>query len=68
MAELVQRDICGDLFKLRDVKGLRAILHRIAAQPSILAQWRMGIPNVKLIEEEISELEGIYSSVVSKNS
>jgi glycosyltransferase involved in cell wall biosynthesis len=68
MTELVQRGVSGDLFPAGDDRSLAKILTSIVENPSILDEWRLGIPRVKLVEEEIDELEHIYSSVIGGTS
>jgi len=64
MAELVQPGISGDLFHLGDVEALSNLMYHIANNPAILKNWRDRIPRVKQIEEEMNDLEAIYSSVI----
>ncbi len=65
MAELVDRDVNGDVFPMGSDAGLAKVLKRVVERPEILDHWRRGIPRVKSLEEEIEELETIYLSVIS---
>jgi len=67
MAELVQAGISGDLFRVGDIDSLSNLLSYIAHQPSILKNWRKQIPQIKQIEDEMSDLEAIYFSLVGSS-
>jgi glycosyltransferase involved in cell wall biosynthesis len=66
MAELVQKGITGDLFRVGDVEDLANLMCRITKNPAILKNWRDRIPRVKQIDDEMDDLEAIYSSAVCR--
>jgi len=63
MAELVQPGVSGDLFHVGDVEALSNLMRRVADNPAIVKNWRDRIPRIKLIEDEMDDLEAIYASV-----
>jgi glycosyltransferase involved in cell wall biosynthesis len=60
MAELVKQGENGLLFELGNAKSLREAMQRIIDDPMLVEKLRRGIPRVKTIEENASELLGIY--------
>jgi len=64
MAELVMPGISGDLFPVGDIGGLSNIMSRVVKEPLIIDRWRERLPRIKLIDEEIAELEQIYASII----
>lgn len=68
MAELVQDEINGRLFSVGDATDLAEKLTELARDPSGVEGLRSGIPAVKVIEEEIGELEGIYRRLKAESS
>lgn len=65
MAEAVSHEGNGLLFARGDVVDLRNQLQRMLEEPGLLAQLRSGIGAVKAIDQEISQLEAIYSALIA---
>ena len=63
MKELVS-DQYGALFTLGDAQSLREQLERVTEAPELMARWKENLPQVKTIEENVAELEDIFSSLV----
>jgi hypothetical protein len=59
-------EVNGLLFERGDVTDLSRQLKRIVLEPGLLERLRKGIPSVKTIEEEVSELEAIYHELIIK--
>ena len=60
MKELVRDGVNGLNFKPADAGSLRRTLNRLIEDRALLAKLREGIPAVKSIEDNASELEGLY--------
>jgi hypothetical protein len=54
------------LFERGDVDDLARQLRRIVEEPGLLERLRARVPQVKTIEEEVVELEAIYSDLTSR--
>ena len=63
MAELVTDNVSGLLFSLRDAGALTRVIRRLLTEPGLLDRLRQGIPPVKSIEENVSELTQIYQGL-----
>lgn len=63
MAEAVTDETGGLLFERGDVEGLTKQMRRILVESDLLERLRAGIPPVKTIEEEVSELEEMYTTL-----
>jgi glycosyltransferase involved in cell wall biosynthesis len=68
MAELVEDGVNGLRFAPGDASSLAAKLRQLIDQPGLLAQLQEGIGPVKSVAEEMTELLGVYRSVVGKAS
>jgi glycosyltransferase involved in cell wall biosynthesis len=68
MAEAVSHEVSGLLFERDDVDDLARQLGRILEDPGLLARLRAGVPPVKAIDEEVSELEAIYTDLIRQQS
>jgi glycosyltransferase involved in cell wall biosynthesis len=66
MAEAVTHEMSGLLFERGDVDDLARQLRRIVEEPGLLERLRARVPQVKTIEEEVVELEAIYSDLTSR--
>jgi glycosyltransferase involved in cell wall biosynthesis len=66
MAEAVTHEVNGLLFECGNVDELARLFQRLVAEPELLDTLRAGIPKVKRIEDEVDELEDIYSQLYSK--
>jgi len=66
MAEAVVHEVNGLLFKRDDSDDLAKQLRRILSEPELLDQLRAGIPKVKTIEEEVTELESNYADLIAQ--
>jgi glycosyltransferase involved in cell wall biosynthesis len=60
MAEAVTHEVSGLLFERGDEVDLARQIQRLVEEPNLLAQLRAGVPPVKTIDEEVTELEAIY--------
>lgn len=65
MAEAVRDEVSGLLFERGEVEDLTRQLRRIVEEPGLLDTLRAGIPPVKTVEEEVVELEAVYSGLIS---
>jgi glycosyltransferase involved in cell wall biosynthesis len=65
MAEAVRHEVNGLLFKRNNVADLANQLRRIVEEPGLLERFQTGIPAVKTIETEVTELETIYQDLVA---
>ena len=64
MAEAVKHNVNGLLFERGNIDDLAKQLQRITDEPGLIERLREGIPPVKRIEEEVTELELIYQQLV----
>jgi len=64
MAELVEDGVNGLRFAPGDASDLAAKLELLINNPDLLSQLQEGIRPVKSVAEEMTELQGIYRSVV----
>ena len=64
MAEAVKHDVNGLLFERGNIDDLANQLQRITDEPGLIERLREGVPPVKRIEEEVTELELIYQQLV----
>ncbi|MBN1179504.1 MAG: glycosyltransferase family 4 protein [Anaerolineae bacterium] len=60
MAELVEHEVSGLLFRAGDSADLARQLRRLAEEPSLLETLRAGVPPVKSIAAEMDELVEVY--------
>jgi glycosyltransferase involved in cell wall biosynthesis len=60
MAELVQHDVSGLLFRVGNVEDLARQLQRLLDEPRLLYRLRSGIRPVRMIDEEMEELLELY--------
>jgi glycosyltransferase involved in cell wall biosynthesis len=67
MAEMVDHEHSGLVFKLNKVDDLSRQIQRLLHEPSLLASLRSGIPAVKRIHEEMQEVYEHYQRLVSAN-
>jgi glycosyltransferase involved in cell wall biosynthesis len=66
IAEFVQHEVNGLLFERGDVDDLAHQLRRIVEEPGLLERLRAGVPPVRTIEEEVTELEVIYQDLTAR--
>jgi glycosyltransferase involved in cell wall biosynthesis len=66
MAEAVTHEVNGLLFERNNAEDLARQLRRIANEPELLEQLKQGIPPVKTVDEEVTELEAIYQDLIIK--
>ncbi len=64
MAELVQHEQNGLLFKPGDSRDLSKQLKRLASEPGLLDKLRQGILPVRTVADELTELEGLYCQAI----
>jgi glycosyltransferase involved in cell wall biosynthesis len=66
IAEIVQHQVNGLLFERNNVADLARQMQRIIDEPDLLTRLRIGIPPVRTVDEEMSNLFGIYQKVLDK--
>lgn len=66
IAEYIQPEVNGLLFHRGESEDLSVQLNRIVNNPGLIDQFRMHIPNVKNISEEIDEYETIYNKLAGR--
>jgi len=66
MAEAVLDEVNGLLFERGSADDLARQLRRLIDEPGLLDRLAAGIPEVKTIEQESGELEGIYMDLLQK--
>lgn len=64
ISEFVQHEVNGLLFERSNVADLANQLRRIVDEPGLLDRLRSGIPPVKSIDQEVTELEAIYRELI----
>lgn len=64
MAEAVTHEVSGLLFERNNVADLADQLRRTITEPALLGELQSGIPPVKTIAEEVTEIEEIYRDLV----
>jgi glycosyltransferase involved in cell wall biosynthesis len=67
MAELVKDGVNGLLFTPGDANDLARCLRRLLTEPGLLARLRSGITQVKGVEQEMDELEAIYTNALARH-
>lgn len=65
MAELVEHELSGLLFRLNDTSDLRFQLERLIVEPGLIDKLRSNIPAVKTAEEEVTEICQHYQRLVA---
>lgn len=68
MAEAVIHEGNGLLFERGSVGGLALQLRRLMDEPDLLGHLRAGIPPVRTVEEEVSELEEHYRKLTEREA
>jgi hypothetical protein len=63
MAESVRHEKDGLLFEDGNSQDLAKQLQRLFKEPGLLERLKEGIPTVKTLEEEVQDLQNIYSLV-----
>ncbi|MBA7641508.1 putative teichuronic acid biosynthesis glycosyltransferase TuaC [subsurface metagenome] len=66
MAELVQNNMNGLLFKVGDAEDLFEKIDRFIKEPRLIEELGKNIPAIKTIEEDANELEGLYTILAHK--
>ena len=64
ISEFVQHGINGLLFERGNADDLARQLKRLIAEPGLLDRLAAGIPAVKMIDDEVNEIEKIYFDLV----
>lgn len=67
MAELVEHERTGLVFKLNDLDDLHNQLKRLLVEPDLLGRLRASIPPVKTIDEEMRELVMVYQKLIAQH-
>jgi len=65
ISEYVEHGVSGLLFERGNVDDLAGQIRRILTESDLLEKLQEGIPPVKTISEEVSEIEKIYIDIVS---
>ena len=65
IAEAITHEVNGLLFERDNVDDLASQFRRIIDEPGLLNRLQAGIPPVKTIAEEVTEIEEIYYDLVS---
>jgi glycosyltransferase involved in cell wall biosynthesis len=65
MTEAVTHEVNGLLFERNNVEDLSNQLRRLMCERNLLKQLCAGIPKVKTIEEEVAEIESIYTDLLA---
>ncbi len=68
LSEVVKDEENGLLFELENVEDLARQLRRLGEEPGLLERLRAGIGPVKTIEENVDELEMLYSTLVEERT
>jgi glycosyltransferase involved in cell wall biosynthesis len=66
MSEFVEHERNGLLFELDNAEDLARQLQRLGEEPGLLEKLRDGIGVVKTVEENVDELEELYTMLLSK--
>jgi glycosyltransferase involved in cell wall biosynthesis len=64
MAEFIQNEVDGLLFKRGDVQDLARQMERVICETTLLPRLRQGIPRVKPMAEAVQEMTAIYSALL----
>ncbi len=64
MAEAVTHEVNGLLFRRGDADDLAVQLRRFIEEPGLKERLQKGIPEVKTIAEEVTELESVYLDLI----
>jgi glycosyltransferase involved in cell wall biosynthesis len=67
MAELIQDEVNGLLFKVGDVADLREKITMIVQHPDLISKLSANIGPVKTIEENAVEIEQIYGDLIARS-
>ena len=68
MAELVNHETSGLLFKLNSADDLAQQLRRLIDDPALLPALNQGIPPVKTIDDEMQEVVLHYQQLLDRES
>jgi len=68
MAELVQHDVSGLLFRLNDARDLARQQARLFDEPGLLNRLSAGAPAVKSLDQEMAELLDVYRHVSARSA
>ena len=66
MSEFVRHEENGLLFGLEDARDLARQLRRLIEEPRLLERLRAGIEPVKTVQENVDELEALYSRLLAR--
>jgi len=66
MSEFVRHDKDGLLFGLENPGDLARQLRRLIEEPGLLGRLRAGIEPVKTVQENVDELEALYSGLLAR--
>lgn len=66
LVEAVVPGVDGELFEPGDVKGLAALVARLARSPETIDAWRRALPAVKRMDEHAREIDEVYARVLAR--
>jgi glycosyltransferase involved in cell wall biosynthesis len=66
MSEIVANQVNGLLFARGDASDLARQLQRVLDEPGLIPQLQQGIPPIRSLEEEMTELMRVYERVLAK--
>lgn len=64
MAEAITDEVNGLLFQFGDADDLARQMRRVVEEPSLLTHFEAQIPPVKTIDDEVCELEQLYTKII----
>jgi glycosyltransferase involved in cell wall biosynthesis len=64
MAEAVTDGLNGLCFRCGDAAGLAHQMRRLLTEPDLLPRLQNGIPPVKTIDEELTEIQSLYADLI----
>jgi glycosyltransferase involved in cell wall biosynthesis len=68
MSEFVKHEQNGLLFELDNPQSLADQLLRLVEEPGLIQSLRAGIGPVKTVQDDVDELEGLYTRLISAGS
>jgi glycosyltransferase involved in cell wall biosynthesis len=68
MAETVSHEVNGLLFERGNVEDLVNQIQRIVNEPELVRKLKLGIPQIKSVQEEGSEIEQMYAELFQRQA
>jgi glycosyltransferase involved in cell wall biosynthesis len=66
MAEAIQHNENGLLFKVNDIGDLATQMQTLIENPAMLNKLRIGCPSVRTVDDEVDELMGVYADLLGR--